>query len=156
MKKIVKGENVQSAVDELRQYQKAQSRLQFIREQIKILKSKMSVGAIGESLGIQGGRKDADEKLLELIYKVDVLRKKYREQEIDSMRLAFRIENSINRLKYPQCDVLRKFFCENKKIEQIAKEMTYSYEGIKKIKRNGIIEYAKNLEREKRVTQSNH
>ena len=147
MNKIVRGGFIQPALDELYQYRKAQSRLQFIRDEIGMLKSKMSVGAVGENLGIQGGRQDVDEKLLGLIHKVDDLRMKYREQEIFCMGIAFQVENSINKLKYPQCDVLRKYFCENKKIEQIAKEMAYSYDGVRKIKRQGIMQYAKNFER---------
>ena len=138
-------ELIKPAIEELSEYRKAKGRLKYIQEQIGTLRAKMVLGSHSDNLGVQGGNTSKDDMLVNLLQKIDDLEKRYTDGELECMQTACRIESEINKLKYPQCEVLRKYYCENKSIDRIALDMNYSYDGIKRIKQRAVRQYAKNM-----------
>ncbi|MFI3128443.1 MAG: hypothetical protein R3Y18_00120 [Bacillota bacterium] len=84
---------------------------------------------------IQGDKK---EKALEF----EVLENQFREKEDDAVRCGKHILEKILMLRFPEREVLFRYFIKKQTIRQIAREMNYSERSIDYYKEKGIKKYS--------------
>lgn len=89
---------------------------------------------------VQGGEKNT--ALYSLIDKIIEIEQEMKFKEMEAFSKQWEIEQEIDKLNYPYCAILRRFYLENKTLEKIAVDLYLSYPHIKRLKRFGIEKFA--------------
>lgn len=132
---------VKKALEELNMYRKSRKRMAYIKQQLGLIRDRMSSLGGGDNLGVQSSS-DRDNKLIALMDKLRNLEAEYWDEEIHSLCVQNDIERKIYKLREPYCSVLRGYYCEEKNLERLAVEMNYTFDGVKQAKYRGIRLYA--------------
>lgn len=132
---------VKKALEELNMYRKSRKRMAYIKQQLGLIRDRMSSLGGGDNLGVQSSS-DKDNKLIALIDKLRNLESEYWDEEIHSLCVQNDIERKIYKLREPYCSVLRGYYCEEKNLERLAVEMNYTFDGVKSQKYRGVKMYA--------------
>ncbi len=111
-----------------------QSHKHLDREAILIREQRQKCYEIKQGY-IQGDKK---EKVLEF----EMLENQYREKEDDAVSCAAQILEKIIMLRFPEREVLFRYFIKKQTIRQIAREMNYSERSIDIYKQKGIRKYS--------------
>ena len=134
---------IKKALIELNLYKKTKKRMAYIKERSVELQDRIySLGGASENLGVQGGQASKEDKIVSLMDKIKQYRDELFELETYSLCVQNDIERKIYRLREPYCSVLRGYYCQAKRLEVLAVEMNYSFDGVKQIKRRGIKLYS--------------
>jgi len=132
---------VKKALEELNMYRKSKKKMTYIKQQLGLIRDRMSSLGAGESLGVQSSSGN-DDKIVALMDKLRNLEAEYWDEEIHSLCVQNDIERKIYKLREPYCSVLRGYYCEEKNLERLAVEMNYTFDGVKQAKYRGIRMYA--------------
>lgn len=134
---------IKKALIELNLYKKTKKRISYIKERSAELQDRIySLGGASENLGVQGGQDSREDKIVSLMDKIREYRDELIELETYSLCVQNDIERKIYKLREPYCSVLRGYYCQEKRLEVLAVEMNYSFDGIKSIKYRGVKVYS--------------
>ncbi len=132
---------IKAALEELNLYKKSKRKMMYIKARIAELRERSSSLGGGGILFVQGS-KSKDDKIIEVLDKIQNLHNELLDEEIYNLCIQNDIERKIYKLREPYCSVLRGYYTEGKNLEKMAVELNYTFDGIKSIKYRGVKLYA--------------
>lgn len=125
----------------LRGYIKENDRQRRLKKRRAELKSRLyTIKTSSAGDVINGGIKN--EAIINLIDKIQEIEQEMSLQEMKAVSKQWEIGQEVNKLDYPYCAILSKYYLERKTLEKIAVEMHISYRTVLRHKRNGLKKFS--------------
>ncbi len=137
-----KDEKLNIAVDELNKYRELQSRLRYLNKKKEEYEQRYSeIKAVAyDGLRVSGG--EYRNKIEEVAIDWEDLNAEIKRMQADAEHQMLYIQIRLNALTSSQTRVLRLYYVECKSLIEVAKEMYYSIDGIRKLKFKALKRYA--------------
>lgn len=130
------------AVDELTQYRELQRRIEFFKKRRKDYEEQYTAlkAVAYDGIRVDGG--EYRNMIEEVAIKWEDLNSEIAQMQLDSEHQFICIQVRLNSLNAIHREVLWAYYIECKALIDIAKEMGYSFEGIRKLKLKALKKYA--------------
>lgn len=130
------------AVDELTQYRELQRRIEFFKKKRKDYKEQYTAlkSVVYDEIRVDGG--EYRNKVENVAIKWEDLNSEIAQMQLDSEHQFIYIQVKLNALTALHREVLWSYYVECKALIDVAREMGYSFEGIRKLKLKALKKYA--------------
>lgn len=130
------------AVDELTQYRELQRRIEFFKKKRKDYEEQYTAlkSVVYDEIRVDGG--EYRNKVENVAIKWEDLNSEIAQMQLDSEHQFIYIQVKLNALTALHREVLWSYYVECKALIDVAREMGYSFEGIRKLKLKALKKYA--------------
>lgn len=131
------------AVDELNNYRELQSRIEFFKKRRKDYEEQYTAlkAVVYDSIRVTGG--EYRNKVENVAIKWEDLNAEIMRMQLDAEHQLMLIQVNLDHLSALHREVLWSYYIECKALIDVAREMGYSFEGIKRLKLNALKKYSK-------------
>lgn len=140
--KRYKDERLNAAVDELKNYRELKQRIEFYKERRKTYEEQYTALKATAYDNIRVGGGEYQNKVEKIAIKWEDLNTEIAKLEYDAECQMLYIESKLNPLSALHREVLRSYYVECKALIDVAREMDYSFEGVKRLKLKALKKYA--------------